>query len=911
MSCRATPSWLLALAFSALTASSSAVCQQNQLASRGPRFLLAALTPGGQVDASTAPVLRRRVSLELTGVTIGEALKEVTSQAALEVSYTPWVVPAQRRISLHAQGITVAAALTEILLDVPVDVSVTIDGNLALVRRAALGPPAVDTGAVAGQVRDSATGSPIAGAMISIEGTRRSAVTDADGRYRIAGLRAGRYVLRARYIGYRPGIVSVEVGADEDVTSDVALGKSAQQLDQVVVTGTIVPTEVKALPTPVSIVSESDIALQRPHTAAELIRQIVPGAISWDIPQTPSQTSFSVRGASTFTAGDGQMKVFVDGIEAANSMFAAVDPNSIEHIEIIRGPQAAAIYGSEAIGGVIQIFTKRGDPNLSRPQPAAEAAVGVAQTPYPGHADVLRQKYAASVRGGGGDLSYNFGAGYAHTGDYLPNGEISRQSNPSVYGGMRFTRGMITADVSGRYDSHEIPSVFNPALTQAGVAFYSKPNYQPLTTQNQTLGARLSFAPRSWWRHTVTVGIDRYTNEVEQSQPRLTTPSDTLLTVINLTQTKASIAYNTSVQQPLGAGVSGFLTAGFDHWNVPIDQWFAIGALNTRGTIRLGSGGFISASRTVTNNTGYFAQAQLSFRDALYLTAGLRAERNTNFGDSLGTPVSPRLGLSYVPWLGSSTLKLRGSWGRAIRAPSPGLKLGAISSTTIVLPNPALGPERQHGWDLGIDAVFRARGSLSVTYYDQTADNLIQQTPLSSDSIPTFQAQNVGRVKNTGIEIEGTLSIAPLQLKAQYAYVRSRVEQLTPAYDGDVRLGDQSQLTPKHTAGASLAVALPTGATATAGLTYVGSWIYYDVLSYFQCLGQTGPCRNTTFALDRSYLITYPGFIKVNVSATQQITPAIVGFVSIDNLTNNQAYEFNNFRTVIGRIATVGLRFQY
>ena len=62
------------------------------------------------------------------------------------------------------------------------------------------------------------------------------------------------------------------------------------------------------------------------------------------------------------------MKVFVDGIEVANPTTAAVDPNSIERIEVIRGPQAAAIYGSDAIGGVIQIFTKRGDPTLSHPR---------------------------------------------------------------------------------------------------------------------------------------------------------------------------------------------------------------------------------------------------------------------------------------------------------------------------------------------------------------------------------------------------------------------------------------------------------------------------------------------------------------------------------------------------------------
>jgi outer membrane receptor protein involved in Fe transport len=903
----------LMLVLSVLTPVAQAAGQSQSAPQRGPRFISAAWSPGRELTVSDASVLRRRVSLDPTTGTIGEALKEIIRQAELEISYSPRLVPLERPVSLYVQGITVAAALTEILMDVPVDVSVTSDGGLALVRRAQVSalPAVVDSGVVVGQVRDRATGAPIAGATVAIEGTRHSVVTDAGGKYRIGGLRPGAYDVRARYIGYRPASVSVSVDAVEDVTLDITLERSAQQLDQVVVTGTILPTEVKALPTPVSVVREEDIALLHPHTAAGLIRQLVPSAVSWEIPQAPSQTSYSVRGASTFTAGDGQMKVFVDGIEAANSMFAPVDPKSIERIEIIRGPQAAAIYGSDAIGGVVQIFTKRGDPALSRPQVGAEASVGVVQTPYAGYEGVLRQKYAASIRGGGSDLSYNFGAGYAHMDDYLPNGEISRQSNPSAYGGVRFTRGIITADVSGRYDTHEIPSVFNPELSHSGVSFYSKPNYQPLETQNQTMGARLSVAPTTWWQHTLTVGIDRYTNEVEQSQPRLTTPSDTLLTIIRLSQTKASVAYNTSVQAPLGPDVSGALTLGFDHWSVPIDQWLAFGARNTRGSIMLGPGGFISASRTVTHNTGYFAQAQVGIREALYVTAGLRAEENTNFGDSLGTPLSPRVGLSFVPRVGSTGLKLRTSWGRAIRAPSPGLELGSVSPTTVVRPSPRLGPERQQGWDIGLDAAFGARGSLSITYYDQTADNLIQQVPLASTSVPTFQAQNVGRVENTGIELEGTLRAGPLQLKAQYAYVRSRVEELSPGYGGDLRVGDQSQLTPRHTAGGSLAAAVGPGTTVAVGMVYVGSWVYYDVLSYFRCLGQMGPCRNATFALDRNYLITYPGFVKVSANLVQQVTPVIAGFVSVENLTNNQAYEFNNFRTVLGRVATVGLQYHY
>src|ERR1041385_718804 len=127
-------SWLLVLV--ALIPVHSAVCQQTQLASRGPRFLLAASSPTLEQDASNAPVLHRRVSLDLSGVTVDQALKEITRQAGLEISYSPRVVHLERSVSVHAREITVAAALTEVLLDAAVDVSVASGGELALVRRA-------------------------------------------------------------------------------------------------------------------------------------------------------------------------------------------------------------------------------------------------------------------------------------------------------------------------------------------------------------------------------------------------------------------------------------------------------------------------------------------------------------------------------------------------------------------------------------------------------------------------------------------------------------------------------------------------------------------------------------------------------------------------------------------------------
>src|SRR5689334_3296773 len=166
MLCPLGSSLALAAVALALTVPAAGVAQESRLASRGPRFFQAAWTGGSETDASAAPVLHRRVSLNLTSATLETALREVIRGADLEMSYSPRVVPLGRLVSIHAQGITVAAALTEILLDVPVDVSVTRGGVLALVQRMPRPPETADSGSVAGQVRDSATQAPLVGATI-------------------------------------------------------------------------------------------------------------------------------------------------------------------------------------------------------------------------------------------------------------------------------------------------------------------------------------------------------------------------------------------------------------------------------------------------------------------------------------------------------------------------------------------------------------------------------------------------------------------------------------------------------------------------------------------------------------------------------------------------------------------------
>ena len=196
---------------------------------------------------------------------------------------------------------------------------------------------------------------------------------------------------------------------------------------------------------------------------------------------------------------------------------------------------------------------------------------------------------------------------------------------------------------------------------------FSKPPYQTLKVHQQTYGFTGSWQATQHWQHAITLGYDQTYNSGVQTQPRFRTPGDSLLSVTATHQAKTSLLYHTDVSLRLGPVVGAVATAGANY--NAYDDLF----ISTSGTAQ--TTGFLSGStlilRTPWTNTGYFAQVQLNLVERLFLTSGLRAERNQNFGADFGTAWSPRVGAAYVLGVGSATVKLRASYGESLRPPNP------------------------------------------------------------------------------------------------------------------------------------------------------------------------------------------------------------------------------------------------
>ena len=274
-----------------------AVGQALTLASRTPRFFYAASSAARpvEIDVSRNAALGQMISLHVAQATIGEVLVDIQRQTGLTFAYSSSLPT--RPVRVEAESITVAAALGAVLAGTRMDVVLAPAGHIWLIE-SGTDAPRVATGRIVGTVTEAQTGNPVAGATVVLEPGRRAATTTAEGRYRLVDVEPGRYTVRARFIGFSSAATTVVVLADQESTADLRLERSAQQLEQLVTIGAVVPTEIKALPTPVSVLDSTDIASRRQQTIQEVFRQAVPSAVGWDWPGTPGQTAFSVRGAT-------------------------------------------------------------------------------------------------------------------------------------------------------------------------------------------------------------------------------------------------------------------------------------------------------------------------------------------------------------------------------------------------------------------------------------------------------------------------------------------------------------------------------------------------------------------------------------------------------------------------------------
>jgi TonB-linked SusC/RagA family outer membrane protein len=240
----------------------------------------------------------------------------------------------------------------------------------------AVADASAQTGSVRGRVTSAQSGDPIRDARVGVVGTNIQVATNAEGNYLIGRAPVGEYVIRVTVIGFTQRTQPVTIEAGGVVVADFTLATSAITLEGLVVNAvTGREQRERELGTNVGTIDLRDVNPAQVTSISDVLSGRTAGVILQDINGTTgSSQRIRIRGANSLSLANDPL-VYIDGVrmEAASALSIGVggqeasrlndiNPNDIETIELVKGPAAAALYGTAAANGVVLITTKRGRP---------------------------------------------------------------------------------------------------------------------------------------------------------------------------------------------------------------------------------------------------------------------------------------------------------------------------------------------------------------------------------------------------------------------------------------------------------------------------------------------------------------------------------------------------------------------
>jgi TonB-linked SusC/RagA family outer membrane protein len=243
------------------------------------------------------------------------------------------------------------------------------------------------TGTIRGRVVEAGTNRPLSGAQVSVANTAARTVTSASGEYTLGNVPAGSQRVRASIIGHATSEQTAQVAAGEAATVNFTLGASAVALDAVVVTALGRTTPQRAVATAQQTVRGTEIAQTQRENFVNALQGRIAGVEVNSTSGVPgASTSITIRGVSSLSSSN-QPLFIVDGLPLDNKTMntsalasdapgsttafnnrgvdftnraADINPEDIESITVLKGPEASALYGIDAANGAIVITTKRG-----------------------------------------------------------------------------------------------------------------------------------------------------------------------------------------------------------------------------------------------------------------------------------------------------------------------------------------------------------------------------------------------------------------------------------------------------------------------------------------------------------------------------------------------------------------------
>jgi vitamin B12 transporter len=492
--------------------------------------------------------------------------------------------------------------------------------------------------------------------------------------------------------------------------SQAAEPRQDQDLTPVVVTATRIETPQEQVTTSISVITSKDIQDRQAETVLELLRD-VPGV---DVVQSGSRgttTSVFIRGANS-----NQTLVLIDGVEVNSTTlgafnFAHLTTENIERIEVLRGA-GGTLYGSQAVGGVINIITKRGQGPLE----AGLSAEG-------GNGSTHRQ--TLSLMGAEGKLGYSFSAARLQTDGFRRFNDDYR--NLAASGRLDYK---VTEDAT-------LKGIFHFVKTDLGL--FNSNNFIPLPDPNAR-EALEQYLGKLEWEQKILQGWDyRISGSIFKEHDKFS-------------DDREPGSFDGRDRSRFRPQIS---TAEFQT-NYRYGEWstttFGLDFKRRKASTSSTSDGIdLGGINRAIRNIGYYLQEQIRFHDdRLILVPGVRLDDHQTFG----TEWSPSFSAAYL--FKETGTKLKAGYSEGFRAPTLNdLFFPSSSPGCASFGNPNLGPERSWELNAGFEQRFIAdRVRIEGTYFHREVKDLIGFVPVAQGACPfiPFQAANLGNARFDGVE---------------------------------------------------------------------------------------------------------------------------------------------------------------
>jgi TonB-linked SusC/RagA family outer membrane protein len=291
------------------------------------------------------------------------------------------------------------------------------------------------TGTIQGRVVESGTQRPLTGAQVTLVGTPRGMVTNAQGEFMLLGVPAGEHRVSVQSIGFGAAEQTVRVASGQTARADFQLTATAINLETVVVTALGQAAKQRAIGTAQQTIRGADIVQSQKENWVNALQGRVAGVEVVSTSGVPGASSSIIIRGVTSISGDNAPLMIIDGlpvdnkVQHSNRMFpstfenrtidftnraADFNPDDIESLTVLKGPEAAALYGIDAANGAIVITTKRGRPGMGGFEYSNSFKVE-----FPGRSPEIQRVYGPSTLGSATWLFW--GDPYAPTATFYNN----------------------------------------------------------------------------------------------------------------------------------------------------------------------------------------------------------------------------------------------------------------------------------------------------------------------------------------------------------------------------------------------------------------------------------------------------------------------------------------------------------